>query len=57
MKNQEIYNVQSSGILSILTGDKILLGMGLVTLLAIAGAVIDNNYSFKLSNESFDLHR
>ena len=57
MKNQEIYDVQSSSILSILTGDKILLGMGLVTLLAIAGAVIDNNYTFKLSNDSFDLHR
>lgn len=57
MNNQEVYNVQPSGFLSALTGDKIMLGMGMILLLAIAGAVIDNNYSFKLSNDSFDLHR
>lgn len=57
MKNQEVYNVRSSGILSALTGDKIMLGMGMIFLLSIVGAVIDNNYSVKFDGESIDLHR
>ena len=57
MKNQEIYNVQSSGILSVLTGDKIMLGMGMILILSIVGAAIDNSYSLKLGGDSIDLHR
>ena len=57
MKNPEIYNVRSSSVLSILTGDKIMLGMGMIFLLSIVGAVIDNNYSVKLDGDSIDLHR
>lgn len=57
MKNPEIYHVRSSSVLSILTGDKIMLGMGMIFLLSIVGAVIDNNYSVKLDGDSIDLHR
>ena len=57
MKNQEIYNVQSPSILSTLTGDKIMLGMGMILLLSIIGAAIDNSYSLKLGGDSIDLHR
>lgn len=57
MKHQEIYNVQAAGFLSSLTGDKILLGMGMILLLSIVGAAIDNSYSLKLGGDSIDLHR
>ena len=57
MKNQDVYNIRPSGILSALTGDKIMLGMGMIFLLSIVGAVIDNNYSVKFDGESIDLHR
>ena len=57
MKNQQVYNIESSDILSAITGDKIILGMGLILVLSIVGAVIDNSYSLKFGGDSFDLHR
>ena len=57
MKNQQVYNVESSDILSVITGDKIILGMGLILVLSVVGAVIDNSYSLKFGGDSFDLHR
>ena len=57
MKNQQVYNVTSSNILSAITGDKIILGMGLILVLSVVGAVIDNSYSLKFGGDSFDLHR
>ncbi len=57
MKNQQVYNVASSNILSAITGDKIILGMGLILVLSVVGAVIDNSYSLKFGGDSFDLHR
>lgn len=57
MNNHEVYNVKATEILSALTGDKIMLGMGMILLLSIIGAAIDNSYSLKLGGDSVDLHR
>ena len=62
--NSNIYNISTkSGIREIasdmwtaLSKDKILIGMGLISLLSIAGYVMDRNYSVKMGKDSIDIY-
>ncbi len=62
MKNELYFNDKKtfgdvvSNIWNAISGDKILAGMGLITVLSLVGAVIDQNYSLKLDDKSIDLH-
>ena len=46
----------ASGLWRALSGDKILFGMGLVTVLALFGAAMDKEYSVSVKPSTIDLH-
>lgn len=66
MKNNGLYRITNSNESTIgdvvsdlwnaISGDKILTGMGLVTILTIVGTVLDCNYSLDVNKERINLH-